>query len=291
MKKVGLILIGICLFYFGLNSVKAETITYKRLDNINFNLTVDGQKESNHVTMFYLDDRLAYCIEPGKDITTKIYDSYPDWSKTGLTDEKQLQIEEIGYYGYEYPGHQSPKYYIATQELIWKAVRDIDIYWTDDSGNTLDISKEKDEIERLIKHHHLKPSFSNEIIKGNLGEEKRIVDTNNVLQDYRLENNSSHKIEIEGNNLKITFNEELKALEEIELIRNNYDNKTLLVYIKDNSQQLAALRLSHKEVLKLKIQNEEIPEEIVKVPSTADSRAFERFKIMRHLQVYEKKFN
>ena len=81
MKKVGLLWMGLCLFCFGLYSVKADNITYKKLDDINFNLTVDGKKESNYVTMFYLDNRLAYCIEPGKDITSKIYDSFPDWSK------------------------------------------------------------------------------------------------------------------------------------------------------------------------------------------------------------------
>ena len=75
MKKFCLVILSVCLFIFSLNCVKADDISYKRLNNIYFNLTVDGKFESNHVTMFILDGRLAYCIEPGKDINTKYYEA------------------------------------------------------------------------------------------------------------------------------------------------------------------------------------------------------------------------
>ena len=154
MKKLSLLTLGFILFSFGISFVKAETITYKKLDNIYFNMTVDGVNSSNGVTMFYLDGRLAYCIEPGVAINTKTYDSTNDWSKTTLTKEKQQYLEKIGYYGYEYPGHQTDKYYIATQELIWKSVKNIEAYFTtgpNGTGEKIDINKEKNEILALIK--------------------------------------------------------------------------------------------------------------------------------------------
>ena len=66
MKKFFLAGLGVCLFITSLCNVRADNISYKRLDNIYYNLTVNGKFESNHVTMFYLADRLAYCIEPGR---------------------------------------------------------------------------------------------------------------------------------------------------------------------------------------------------------------------------------
>lgn len=285
MKKIFLIILGIVMFGFSMNIVKAETISYKKLDNIYFNLKVDGVSSSNGVTMFYLDNRLAYCIEPGVAINTKTYNSTSDWSKTNLSLEKQKYLEKIGYYGYEYPNHQTPKYYIATQELIWRAVKNIDVYWTtlkNGGGSVIDVSKEKNEILNLVKKHDSIPSFTNEIITGEKGTSKTIYDENMVLNDFDLSTSNDHKVEKLNNKLVINFSDSLKE-EELKLTRKNYYKDLLLVYTMPGSQSLASLRISKPEVYTFKIKSMEKPEppEIVKVPSTGDDYRVRHFKVLK----------
>ena len=64
MKKICMIFLGIIAFGVFNGAVKADNISYKRLDNIYFNLNVDGISSSNHVTMFYLDGRLLIALNP-----------------------------------------------------------------------------------------------------------------------------------------------------------------------------------------------------------------------------------
>lgn len=295
MKKLSLIILSVCIFIFNSGDVNAETISYKKLPGIYYNLTVDGKTQSNHVTAFILGNRLAYCIEPGKEITTKNYDTYKDWSKTNLTKETRDYIEKIGYYGYEYPGHRTDKYYIATQELIWKAVKNtVNIFWTtgeNGSGQIINIEKEKSEILDLVNAHDIKPSFINQIITGKLNETKEIEDMNKVLNDYEIDTPNDN-IKIEDNKLIISFNNEETTPEEITLTKKTYDSSTLLVYVKEGSQQLAALRLSNKEQVKFQIQTTKEPEkEIVKVPSTADDNIIKKFGVKWNIKNNVKKFN
>lgn len=76
MKKLFVFTLGILFFGLFTSGAKAETISYQRLDNIYFNLNVNGNVSSNYVTMFYLDGRLAYCIEPGAAINTSMEHIY-----------------------------------------------------------------------------------------------------------------------------------------------------------------------------------------------------------------------
>lgn len=298
MKKVWLIGFSLCLLCLGLTNVKAENITYQRISNTYYNLTVDGKTISNHVTKFFLDGRLAYCIEPGKDINTSVYDSYTDWSKTSLDLETRQYIEKIGYYGYEYPGHQTDKYYIATQELIWRAIKDVDIKWTtakNGSGQVIDIEQEKNNILDLVQRHSITPSFTNEVITGVVGETKEIEDKNQVLSNYEISSSTKHDIQVQDNKLIITFNNNPEE-ETISLTRKNYDTKTLLVYVKGDSQQLASLRISTPETLSFKVKSVEVPEdtpeeEIVKVPSTGDQKTVKHFGVTKFLIYDGTRFN
>jgi len=67
--------------------------------------------------------------------------------------------------------------------------------------------------------------------------------------------------------------------------------KTLLVYVKPGSQQLASLRLSNKEEVKFYIENQKESEEIVRVPSTADNDINKHFNILWTINNDIKKFN
>ena len=180
----------------------------------------------------------------------------------------------ISYYGYDYPGHRTDNYYMAAQELIWKIVRpDIEVSWTtgvNKSGSVIDVSKEKEEIESLVRSHSLIPSFAFNDISGFLGDEIVLTDENNVLNDYDISDSKYHEIIREGNTIKIKLNDEKVDDEVITLTRKHYDNMPLIVYYRRGSQSLAALRISNEKEASFKISNKEKPteEEIVEVPDT-----------------------
>lgn len=278
MKKYLFVLVF--LSFLVLKPVKAEeaTISYHRLDGIFFNLSIDGNFQSNHVTRFYLNDRIAYCIEPGVAIDTQVYDANTDWSNVSFSDEVKEYIEKVGYYGFEYPGHQNDRYYIAAQELIWKTIRpDMEVVWTtgvDNTGEIIDISQEKNEIEDLINSHSLLPSFALDNVKGYLGDEITLIDENGVLDYYEVSDSNNHIITRDGNSLSIKLNDEKVSSEEIVLTRKYYDLAPLLVYSKGDSQKLAALRITMDKSSYFTIENEELPkeEEVVEVPNTGVSQ-------------------
>lgn len=273
MKKLFVLLLLLSVIFKPNYNVQAEEvrITYNKLKGIAYNQKIDGKLKSNTVTMFQMGDRIAYCVEPGVEITNNYYDIYTDWSKVNFTDELKEYIEKIGYYGYEYPGHQTNYYYIAAQELIWKAVRpDIEVTWTTGenmTGNIIDISKEKEEILDLVSKHDLKPSFSETLVKDEVGKTITLTDENNVLNDYDISESEFHKVVKDGNKLIITLNDSLVSEETLKLTRKHYDDAPLLVYSKGNSQKLAALRISTEKETYIKVANEEVPE-IVEVPNT-----------------------
>lgn len=290
MKKVAVFILGIILLSSFKSSVLAESITYQRLDNIYYNLTVDGVTTSNHVTKFFLDSRLAYCIEPGAPINTKTYNSSPNWNGINLTEEQKQQIEKIGYYGFEYPNHGTDKYYIATQELIWKVIKNVDIKWTNSSGQVIDITNEKNEIQSLVKSHSTVPSFTSETLTGIVGTKEVLTDTNNVLENFNLSKTNYHSVKKEGNQITIDYSQIPKE-EIITMTRKNYDTKTLLIYQYPGSQSLAALRLNYTESLNFTIKSVETPKEIVKVPNTASDEKIVHYGIYKFKPTNDGKFS
>ena len=272
MKKV--VFAVMFLFLFMKPAYADEVnISYVRLNGIYYNQVINGVLESNHVTSFHLGGRIAYCIEPGAEIKTNTY-TETDWSLVNLSEEVRDYIEKVGYYGYEYPGHQTDRYYIAAQELIWKIVRpDIEVSWTtgiNKSGSVIDVSKEKEEIESLVNSHSLEPSFISNDVSGFLGDEIILYDDNKVLEDYDISEGKCHEVVRDGNTLKIKLNGESACDEVITLTRKHYDNMPLIVYYRSGSQSLAALRISNEKEVSFKISSKEKPleEEIVEVPDT-----------------------
>ena len=273
MKKIFALLLLLFISLTPNFNVSAEEvrIKYNKLHGIAYNMKVNGKYMTNTVTMFQMGDRIAYCIEPGVEITDNYYNTYTDWSAVNFSDEVKALIEKIGYYGYDYPGHQTNYYYIAAQELIWKAVNpNVESTWTTEEnygGKVIDISKEKEEIMSLVKSHDLKPSFSEKLFKGEVGSTITLEDENNVLDDYDIMESENHDIVKEDNKLIIHLNEEVRPLEKITLKRKHYDDAPLLVYSKGNSQKLSALRITYDKDSYFSLLNEEVPE-IVEVPNT-----------------------
>lgn len=275
MKKffVLLLLLSFCLRPNFSVQAQEVRITYNKLHGIAYNRKLDGKFKTNTATMFQMGDRIAYCIEPGVEITNNYYDIYTDWSIVDFSDDLKKYIEKIGYYGYDYPGHQTNYYYIAAQELIWKAVRpETEVTWTTGenyTGKVIDISKEKEEILNLVNNHDLKPSFSEKVFKDEVGKTMVLEDENNVLNEYDISESKYHKVTKDGNKLIIDLNEKEVPSERLVLKRKHYDDAPLLVYSNGVSQKLSALRITYDKDTYVEVANEEIPE-VIEVPNTGN---------------------
>ena len=189
----------------------------------------------------YQNGLLVYCIEPDRVINYNVYNSTNNWSITGYSEDIKKQMELIAYYGYEYPGHNTVRYYMATQELIWlysdDSVKWMDSYSTDASkGNQINIDAEKNEIKRLIDNHKKIPSFTR-INQGiNLKNELTYTDTNNVLSDFSVQTNIRY--EKNGNTFKV-YGDKFGNYP-INFTKTVNNNKSTIVYYHNNDSQMMA---------------------------------------------------
>ena len=74
-----------------------------------------------------------------------------------ISEDVIKKVELIGHYGYGYKNHDDYKYYLATQELIWRTTRpNVIMSWaTEQYGtNLISVEKEKEEIMYLVNNHN-----------------------------------------------------------------------------------------------------------------------------------------
>ena len=189
----------------------------------------------------YQNGILAYCIEPDRVINYTVYNSTDNWSVTGFSNDVKKQMELISYYGYEYPGHNTVRYYMATQELIWLYTDDyvkwMDGYSTDGSlGNQINIDAEKNEILRLVNNHNKVPTFSNLNYQASLGEVLTLNDINNVFNTFDITTNM--KYERNGSTLKVYI--EKFGVDNIKYTKRITNNKQTTIYYHNSDSQMMA---------------------------------------------------
>lgn len=246
MKK--LLLGGLLFFSFVIPTYAGNNdtqLTYNNLKDYYYEISGSGIYMSNYTTMFYANGKLAYCIEPGVSITTSTYNSSNLWSNTSFSKEQTNYMELIGYFGYEYPGHNTVKYYLAAQELIWEYIRNLNVKFTTEkngAGTEINLQNEKNTILNLIENYKKNPKFIEDVYSINI--ENTITDENNVLMDYEIE---SSDIEAQIKNNTLVFKSETAGVKSITLNHKKYDNQTTLIYTQGSSQALATLRLTHNK--------------------------------------------
>lgn len=235
MKKIFKILLCMSIMLiFGIKGVKADigdhvTLTKNELDGVWAYHYLNGDMWIYiNLPLRYANDKLVYCIEPDVRITTSDYIIY-DFNRSGYNEEGKRKMELISYYGYRYDNHNDLKYYIATQDLIWRMYAGADIKWTKggEYGEEIDISKEKNEILDLISKHNVLPSFNDSINEIKVNETKEFIDVNRVLNNYDLEYSDNLEITKEDNKLIITPKKQGEYI--INFIhKKNYESETLL---------------------------------------------------------------
>ena len=107
-------------------------LTLEKQDGIYFSRRGENFKDDSYPYYLYkFGDIYAYCIEPGKHISTYTYVGEEEFVDLGFSEELKEKLELIGYYGRDYPGHENIRYSMATQALIWELTGvDTVTFWT-----------------------------------------------------------------------------------------------------------------------------------------------------------------
>lgn len=241
MKKIWMFLFCLMMLYPVFVKAESATLEQEFYPNVYYVMTSkDGNVLENQEAIFRLNGKIAYCLEPNVVAKAGEYRVTEGLSGSYLSKENRKKVEEFGYYGYEYPNHQTKEYYLAAQELIWEAVSNYEVKWMTNLNNGVEINveREKEEIKRLIEQGKQIPSFDSVDILLYEGELFRLKDENNILDQFQLD---SLDFKIENN--YIVGKMEDKDIE-IKGTQKSYDNEETLLYRKDTSQKMATLRLS-----------------------------------------------
>lgn len=247
LKKLLFALSMIFAVSIGISSVKAgtndTTMVKDRFQNVHG--IYDG---TNRVHIFFgqrylMNGDTAYCIEPAVAIDTDIYSSTEDWNVTNLSDEVKNYVRLVAYYGYDYPNHQTQNYYLAAQELIWEKITGRETYWVTEprvDAPVINIDNEKNEILSLVNRHYLTPSFNENVIEVNLGENMTLTDKNGVLNGFEIYSTNLENVSINGNTLKVSADNKIGEYD-IQLVKKSYTNKVTLIYHSGSNQKLASV--------------------------------------------------
>ena len=170
---------------------------------------INNQFGFDYISYLTVDDKTVFCIEPMQ-LFTEGLDYHEDTAKWDeLSEQTRQVIWEISYYGYSYPGHQTEKYYTATQCMIWQAVTGTWYQPYEMDGTTIyDISSEMAEINRLRSQPQGRPSFNNQTVKMGLNSPVTLTDTKGTLGNYSITNANGINASVDGNNLTVAITSE-----------------------------------------------------------------------------------
>lgn len=251
MKKIIMMLLLIFIFLVT-KEVKAQTykLTLEKQNGIYY--TREGDivpYKSSQYYVYLVNNKIAYCIDPGSNITTYNYSVDGNEIKLNYSDEVKEKIQLIGYYGREYPTHDNVHYSMAAQALIWELTGAGKVsFWTglNKTGEMIDIEKEKEEIMDLVNEHTKLPNIPL-IVDGYYNERITLEDSNNVISNYEIETiEENSDTYIEDN--KIHIYSRMIGNSTITLKKKRYDNFETTIFVgsdKDNSQVLGILRFQN----------------------------------------------
>lgn len=238
MKKIFLFIC--CIFLFNFRSVNADVkgvLEKSVIDGYYYVMESAVYYHSDLFPFYTIDNNVVYCIEPVDSINTFNYIGKYEYLNSLFDDSISSKIELIGYYGYNYSGHNTINYRLAAQELIWETISNKEVDFYDAKygyGRLIDVSKEKEEIMRLVSNHYVKPSFDKYNISGNINDEFVLEDLNNVLNGYEVYNDGGNLVEIKDNKLyiKILNSTDFK----IKLRRKKYDDLETMIFVGEDKK-------------------------------------------------------
>ena len=238
MKKILYFVAFIFLLTINWYNVKAKEVTLvrQRIGDLYTYYYDDNYERYRFLFLnkYLFGENYAYCLELGKNINNNFYTYSTSFDDINIENDDMEYIKLVSYYGYDYPGHETDRYYMAAQELIWSKLSNINVKWVEnmDPQKLVEVTPEKEEIESLVANHNKLPSFDQETIDIIKGETVVLQDNNNVISNYK---SNSNYVRIEGNNLIIDANIDTNK---IILTKNSNTDKVFLLYTNGTSQKM-----------------------------------------------------
>ena len=238
MKKILYFVAFIFLLTINWYNVKAKEVTLvrQRIGDLYTYYYDDNYERYRFLFLnkYLFGENYAYCLELGKNINNNFYTYSTSFDDINIEKDDMEYIKLVSYYGYDYPGHETDRYYMAAQELIWSKLSNINVKWVEnmDPQKLVEVTPEKEEIESLVANHNKLPSFDQETIDIIKGETVVLQDNNNVISNYK---SNSNYVRIEGNNLIIDSNIDTNK---IILTKNSNTDKVFLLYTNGTSQKM-----------------------------------------------------
>ena len=238
MKKILYFVAFIFLLTINWYNVKAKEVTLvrQRIGDLYTYYYDDNYERYRFLFLnkYLFGENYAYCLELGKNINNNFYTYSTSFDDINIEKDDMEYIKLVSYYGYDYPGHETDRYYMAAQELIWSKLSNINVKWVEnmDPQKLVEVTPEKEEIESLVANHNKLPSFDQETIDIIKGETVVLQDNNNVISNYK---SNSNYVRIEGNNLIIDANIDTNK---IILTKNSNTDKVFLLYTNGTSQKM-----------------------------------------------------
>ena len=241
----------------GFTDVNAATLVREQVPNVYYARRGGGKPYgTSYVENYTMDGKVVYCIEAGVAITTDSYVGKEGWINSPFSDEINKKIQLIGYYGYDYPSHQTQRFRLATQSLIWETTSgQIIELWTEIGGygDYINIDYERNEIMKLVNAHYEKPSFKDETKDAVVGQEVVFEDTNGILSKFEIYSSENATSTIDGNTLKVIPNTVGNIV--VDLARKSYTTEPTVVFIGNDgvSQKMAYFGLNDPILVRVNI--------------------------------------
>lgn len=222
----------------GFTNVNAATLVREQVPGVFYARSGGGKPYgTSFVENYTMDGKVVYCIEAGVAITTNNYVGKEGWINSPFSDEINRKIQLIGYYGYDYPGHQTQRFRLATQSLIWEVTSGQKIeLWTEIGGygDYINVDYERNEIMKLVNAHYGTPSFKDETKNAVIGQEVTFEDNKGILSQFEIYNSKNATASINGNVLSVIPN--VIGDVTVDLVRKSYTTEPTVFFMGNDSK-------------------------------------------------------
>lgn len=219
----------------------SQDSTLNRHDLISYysSVVLNNERHLYNAELYEINDKYIYCIELGKPISSTIYDSTNNLLESGYNEEQINYIKKLIYYGYKYKDTNNLSYYLATQELIWEYLNNVEVVWVNrlfPDGPSADIEIFKKNIINDVNNSDKKLSIDGKRIEVLAGDNLKINNIEESLENYDIITDLNK--DVVNNEIIIKTNKNDFNEHSINLKRKNYISYDSVLYTNTTSQKM-----------------------------------------------------
>ena len=203
MKKIVIIIFLSIMSLLTIPKVNAYEVVTSTTDYYYTRYNSDGTQFSDKATLYFIDDKPVFCIEPGK----KLGSNYSINKNYNISYKNKIRIILAANYGYMSTNRKDYRFGLATQSIIWKEITgSYPVYSTKlfGEGEKLDLSYYINLIEASINSREKSMNLvtQDDIL---VGSQVTFEDLNKQNQFYEAKDVQINYVN--GNTMRIAFNE------------------------------------------------------------------------------------